>query len=406
MDLKDSPEEAAIRAEVRSWLVAHAQPRVEAGALATGSSPQAAAVADRLAEAREWQRTLFDGGWAGITFPTEYGGRDGTAAQQLIFNEEQAKFDVTAGPLSIAIQMVVPTLLAHGTAEQKANHVSPILRGEEVWCQLFSEPGSGSDLASLGTRAVQDGDSYVISGQKVWNSFAQFADYGILLARTNPDVPKHAGITYFIVRIDSPGIEVRPLRQITGIAHFNEVFLTDVRVPVENVVGPLHGGWSVAQTTLGNERAMIGGGSNDLRRELFSLAKRRGVHEDKTIRQGLAAAYARISVLEYLGYRLRTALLKGTTPGAEASVLKLAYSKHMASTGDLVMAILGADGMLWGNDAIDHARWQDYFLSQYTVRLGGGTDEIQHNLIAERALGMPREPITDRGIPWRDLVKA
>ena len=294
MDLDDSPEEAAFRAEVRAWLSGNARPRTGAGVTPTGSNDHASAIADRLAEARAWQRSLFDGGWAGITLPKEFGGRDGTTMQQFIFSEEQRNFDVTAGALSVAVQMVAPTLLAHGTDEQKAAHVEPILRGDEVWCQLFSEPGAGSDLASLGTQAVLDGDEYVVNGQKVWNSFAQIADYGILLARTDPDAPKHKGITYFIVRMDTPGVDVRPLRQITGVAHFNEVFLTDVRIPAGNVVGGVNDGWRVTHTTLGSERAMIGGGAGACSiDQVIDLARRCGVSDDATIRQGIADAYAR-----------------------------------------------------------------------------------------------------------------
>jgi len=364
---------------------------------------------DHVAAARRWQRTLYDGGWAGITLPAEYGGRGGTAIQQVIFNEEQARFGINSGPLLIGLQMVIPTLLAHGSDAQRAAHVDPILRGEELWCQLFSEPGAGSDLASLGTRAVVDGDEYVVNGQKVWNSFAQVADYGILLARTDPSLPKHKGITYFMVPMDTPGFDIRPLRQITGVAHFNEVFMTDVRIPADNVVGEVDAGWPVARTTLGSERAMISGGSSGsstTRDDIIALAKTRGVEVDPSVRQGIAEAYARISILEYLGFRLRTALSRGEMPGQEASVMKLAFSQNAARTGDLVMEIMGADGMLWGEDAIDHSRWQNYFLGQYAVRIGGGTDEVQRNIIAEQVLGLPRELVDNRGAPWNEQSKS
>jgi alkylation response protein AidB-like acyl-CoA dehydrogenase len=409
MDLYDSPEEATFRADVRAWLAEHAPRHVANGTGAGGKSAQAVAMPDHVAAARRWQRTLYDGGWAGITLPAEYGGRGGTAIQQVIFNEEQARFGINSGPLLIGLQMVIPTLLAHGSDAQRAAHVDPILRGEELWCQLFSEPGAGSDLASLGTRAVVDGDEYVVNGQKVWNSFAQVADYGILLARTDPSLPKHKGITYFIVPMDTPGFDIRPLRQITGIAHFNEVFMTDVRIPADNVVGEVDAGWLVARTTLGSERAMISGGSSGsstTRDDIIALAKTRGVEVDPSVRQGIAEAYARISILEYLGFRLRTALSRGEMPGQEASVMKLAFSQNAARTGDLVMEIMGADGMLWGEDAIDHSRWQNYFLGQYAVRIGGGTDEVQRNIIAEQVLGLPRELVDNRGAPWNEQSKS
>jgi alkylation response protein AidB-like acyl-CoA dehydrogenase len=302
--------------------------------------------------------------------------------------------------------MVVPTLIEHGTEQQKKQHVDAILRGDELWCQLYSEPGAGSDLASLGTRAVLDGDEYVVTGQKVWNSFAQFADYGILLARTDPDAPKHRGITYFIVDMKTPGIDVRPLVQITGVAHFNEVFLTDVRIPAENVLGDVNDGWRVAQTTLGSERASIGGAPRGRQvADIIALAQRMGVSNDPVVRQRLAAMVVRAGVITYLGFRLRTAMSKGQMPGPEASVLKLGYSQHLAETGDLVMSLLGPSATLWGDDAPDGSRWQDQFLSQWASRIGGGTDQIQRNVIGERALGLPRDPVSDKDVPWRELVK-
>jgi alkylation response protein AidB-like acyl-CoA dehydrogenase len=308
---------------------------------------------------------------------------------------------VATGVFAVAIGMVGPTLMVHGNEEQR-EHLGAILRGEEVWCQLFSEPGAGSDLASLGTRAERDGDDFVVNGQKVWTSMAQHADHAILLARTDPDVPKHQGITYFIVPMDTPGIEVRPLTQITGVAHFNEVFLTDVRVAATNIVGELHGGWKVAQTTLGNERAFIGGGAGTWSvPALIDLARRAGVERDPTIRQDLARAHERASALTYLGYRMKTAIARGEHPGPVASVLKLAYSRHWAASGDLALSILGASGMLWGDDAPERAQWQQMFCGQFAIRLGGGTDEVQANVIGERALGLPREPAVDRDLPWR-----
>jgi alkylation response protein AidB-like acyl-CoA dehydrogenase len=271
---------------------------------------------------------------------------------------------------------------------------------------LFSEPGSGSDLASLATRVERDGDMFVVNGQKVWTSMAQHADYGILLARTDPEVPKHAGITYFLVDMRSPGIEVRPLRQITGVAHFNEVFLTDVRVPAANVVGPLGGGWTVAQTTLSNERAFIGSGTGQWSvADVVDLARAAGHLHNAVVRQELARVHSRAQVLTYLGYRLRTAASRGVPPGPVASVMKLAYSRHVAMTGDLVMALLGAAGTLSDGASPDDGRWQQMFCGQYSVRIGGGTDEVQRNVIGERALGLPREPSVERGVPWCELAR-
>jgi alkylation response protein AidB-like acyl-CoA dehydrogenase len=405
MEIGDSPEEAAFRAEARAWLEQHAI-RLDDDAASPQGSYGASGMQAHMDKSRAWQRTLYEEGWAGITLPKEYGGRGGSGMQQAIFNEEQAQFDVSVGAFSVAVSMVVPTLIAHGTEQQKKEHIDAILRGDELWCQLYSEPGAGSDLASLGTRAVLDGDEYIVNGQKVWNSFAQFADYGILLARTDPDAPKHRGITYFIVDMKTPGIDVRPLVQITGVAHFNEVFLTDVRIPAANVLGDVNNGWRVAQTTLGNERAMIGGGQAGGQLDaIIALARRMGVSDDPVVRQQLAQMVVRAGVIKYMGFRMRTAMSKGQMPGPEASVLKLAYSQHLARTGDLVLSLIGPNATLWGDDAPDHSRWQDQFLSQWASRIGGGTDEVQRNVIGERALGLPRDPASDKDVPWRDLVK-
>jgi alkylation response protein AidB-like acyl-CoA dehydrogenase len=300
--------------------------------------------------------------------------------------------------------MVGPTLMAHGTPEQQQRYLQGMLRGDEVWCQLFSEPGAGSDLAGLGTRAVRDGDEWVVNGQKVWTSLGQFAEFGILLARTDPDVPKHRGITYFIVDMRTPGIEVRPLVQITGTAHFNEVFLTDVRIPVANVVGEVGNGWKVAQTTLTSERAFIGGGNGSWNvGALIALARENGAFDNPAVRDDLMRAHARAATLTYLGYRLRTAMSQKRMPGPEMFIMKLAYARHWAATMDTAMQVLGPEGTLRGGA---HDAWGQFFLSQFAIRLGGGTDEVQANIIAEQGLGLPREPSNDRDVAWKDLVRS
>jgi alkylation response protein AidB-like acyl-CoA dehydrogenase len=408
MDIGDSPEEAAFRAEARAFLEARA-PRKQAGVTSLDelNRHDPTWLKDHIEHCRSWQHVLYENGWAGITWPKEFGGRGGTNIQQAIYSEEESQFDVSAGVFSVGLGMVAPTLMVHGTSEQQERYLDPMLRGDELWCQLFSEPGAGSDLATLGTRAVRDGDEWVVDGQKVWNSYAQHADWGILIARTDPDVPKHRGITYFVVDMKTPGIDVRPLRQITGIAHFNEVFLSGVRIPQANVVGEVNGGWAVTHTTLANERAVIGVGAGGRNADdVIALARRCGVTDDSRFRQELAQMYVRTATLRYLGLRLRTAMSQGRQPGPEASVLKLAFSQHAARTGDLVMRMLGPEATLYGDDALDKARWQDYFLNQFNVRIGGGTDEVQRNGIAERALGMPRDPTSDRDIPWKDLARS
>ena len=405
-----APEDptAALRARARAFLEAHARPRRRGDddfarfRFLGDSSPEADAAHVRAC--KEWQRAVFDGGWAGIAWPKEYGGQGGTPAEARAFVQEQARFDVETGAFAVGIGMVGPTLIAHGTEAQKQRYLPALLRGEEVWCQLFSEPGAGSDLAGLRTRAVRDGDEWVVNGQKVWSSGAHHSELGILLARTDLDAAKHHGITYFVLDMASPGIEVRPLRQINGVAHFNEVFLTDVRVPHENVVGEVNGGWAVAQTTLGAERALIGGGGAVSFGDLARLARDQGGDGDPRLRQRLADAYIRFEVLKFLGRRAQAAQRGGRSAGAEASVLKLAMSQHVALNADLALALEGAAGMLLHGDAPYGGFWQQTFMNQWGVRIGGGTEQVQRNVIGERVLGLPPEPRPDKTAPFRELI--
>jgi alkylation response protein AidB-like acyl-CoA dehydrogenase len=368
--------------------------------------PSPEADAEHVRHCKEWQRTLFDEGWAGIAWPRKYGGRGGTLAEARIFAREQARFDVDAGAFAVGIGMVGPTLIAHGTETQKQRYLPALLRGDEVWCQLFSEPGAGSDLAGLRTRAVRDGDEWVVEGQKVWSSGAHHSELGILLARTDPDAPKHKGITYFVLDMRSPGIEVRPLRQINGVAHFNEVFLTGVRIPHDNVVGEVNGGWGVAQTTLSAERVLIGSGGAVGFRDLARLASEQQRTGDPVLRQRLADAYIRFEIVKYLGQRAQAARRDGAAVGAEASVLKLAVSQNVALNGDLALALEGATAMLLHGDAPYGGFWQQQFLNQWGTRIGGGTEQVQRNVIGERVLGLPPEPRPDKRVPFRELARS
>ena len=291
--------------------------------------------------------------------------------------------------------MVGPTLMAWGTPEQQAQHLEPMLRGEALWCQLFSEPGAGSDLPSLITRAERDGDHYVVNGQKVWTSFAQFADWGILLARTDRTTKSRDGISYFLVDMTTPGIDVRPLRQATGVAHFNEVFLTDVRIPAANLVGAEGEGWQVARTTLASERISIGSGRGTTFADVTDLlAARRalGFGLDPLQRQQVAQAYISFELMRYLGLRVQTSISQGRAPGAEASILKLAISAQSALLGDLGLALLGPAGVASDDRVPEADFWRDKFVGQWSMRIGGGTDQMQRNQIGERVLGLPREP--------------
>jgi alkylation response protein AidB-like acyl-CoA dehydrogenase len=403
VDFDETPQEAAFRAECREFLSGHAAEKAP-GALRNSMSTLADDELEHVQSCRDWQRTKAEAGWAGLTWPVEYGGRGLTGLQQGIFLEEENRFDVPVGMFAQAIGMVGPSIIVHGTEEQKRSFLNPILHGDQVWCQLFSEPNAGSDLAALRTKAELDGDEWIVTGQKVWTSSAHVADWGMLLARTDFDAPKHRGITYFLVDMRSPGIEVRPLKQATGGAEFNEVFLSEVRIPKENVLGEINGGWAVAMTTLTSERADIGAGHGDGFGSVLGLARRYGVTDDVVFRQELVKLYTSYQISRYIGYRTRTAASKGVAPGPEVSVMKIAISDRLASQGDLVEAIMGADGMLWGDDAPDDGYWQSMvFTGQWMARIGGGTEDVQRNIVGERVLGLPREPSNDRITPFRDL---
>jgi alkylation response protein AidB-like acyl-CoA dehydrogenase len=401
MDFDESPEDLAFRAEVCEWLAR--QEVVGQVRNFNGLTPDDDL--DWVAVAKVWQQFLADEGWACITWPVEHGGRGGTATQAAIFAEEAARVGAFGATFAVGISMAGPTIIAHGTEEQKRRYLRPTLRGDEIWCQLFSEPGAGSDLAGLSTRAVRDGEEWVVDGQKVWTSGAHFSDWGILLTRTDPDQPKHRGITYFLLDMRTPGIEIRPLRQITGTAHFNEVFLTGVRIPHANVLGEVNGGWSVAMTTLANERTFMGGHTRALGyRDLFALAHANDVADDPIVRQGLAASFTRAELARYLNLRTRTMSARGLPPGPEVSVAKLAAAWNLKRNAELALSIEGAAGMLMDGDAPSGGAWQLSFLGAPAIRIAGGSDEIQRNVIGERVLGLPVEPRVDKGIPFRELA--
>jgi alkylation response protein AidB-like acyl-CoA dehydrogenase len=390
MDFDDTDEEAAFRAEARRWLESHATRRHQDAAARVGLPTDEASQRRHVDSCRRWQRALYEGGWAGITWPRAFGGRGGTPVEQMIFSQEEACFEVSAGALSVGLAMVGPTLMAWGTPAQQDDHLAPMLRGDALWCQLFSEPAAGSDLPSLITRAERDGDEYVVNGQKVWTSFAQFADWGILLARTGG--PGRAGISYLLVDMTTPGVDVRPLRQATGVAHFNEVFLTDVRVPAAHVVGAEGEGWKVARTTLASERMSIGSARGTTFADVRSLVEGLGRDLDGRERQQVARAYISFELLRYLGLRVQTSVSQGRAPGAEGSILKLAISQQSALLGDLGMALLGPAGAASDGTTPDAGFWREKFVGQWSVRIGGGTDQMQRNQIGERVLGLPREP--------------
>lgn len=406
MDFDDTPEEAAWRTECRSFLDAHAELKPERpdwGDSYWAKSRTDAEQDEYDRRARSWQKTKFDNGWAGLTWPEAFGGRGLSSHLAGIFAQEESRYDLPQGQFAQSIGMAGPTIIVHGTDAQKSRYLSPMLTGEETWCQLFSEPGAGSDLAGLRTSGVVDGEEIVVNGQKVWTSNALESAYAMLLIRTDVDVPKHRGITYLVLDMASPGIDIRPLKQPTGRSEFNEVFLDDVRVPVANVIGEINAGWGPILTTLTNERTGIGGQAS-MTDDVIELARTYGVADDPVIRQELMRLHTVSETMRFLGYRVRTAASRGEQPGPESSVLKLANSVRLELLGNLSMAIMGAKATLYDDDAHMNGFWQNYaFLGQWMSRIGGGTDQVQRNIMGENVLGLPQEPRPDKGIPFRDI---
>ncbi len=404
MDFNDTPEEAAFRAEAHAWLAANAE-------LRGPDDPTSSALAEieseeELQRAKDWQKKKADAGWACITWPKEYGGRGATPIQSVIWGQEEARFRTPPNVFGIGIGMCGPTILTHGTDEQKRRWIPRLVSGEEVWCQLFSEPSAGSDLAGLRTSAVQDGDEWVVNGQKIWTTGAQLCDWGILVTRHDANVAKHAGLTYFVVDMHSAGIEIRPIHQINDGEGFNEVFFSDVRIPDANRIGEVGDGWRVAITTLMNERASIGAGNaggGDSIMDMIKLAQEVGAFEDSDVRQRIADFYVKRKGLEYTGYRTLTALSQGRTPGPEASMGKLVGAKLMQDMGSFGMDLAGLAGSLAPSAAPADGTFQSQFLGSPGLRIAGGTDEILRNIISERVLRLPPEVRLDKEVAFRDV---
>jgi alkylation response protein AidB-like acyl-CoA dehydrogenase len=412
VDFEDSPQEAAFRAEVRAWFDANA-PRKTAATQRLSVLEAMDDSPDAIAVARKWQRRLFDAGWAAITWPAEYGGRGAGPLEAVVFGEELGRYDVPVGLFTIGIGMIGPTIVTHGTSAQQKRYLPSLLRGDELWCQLWSEPDAGSDLAGLKTRADRDGDDFVINGQKVWTSGAHYCDFGLGVFRTDIDVPKHEGISALVVPMATPGITVRPLRQINGDAHFNEVFFDDARVPVANLIGDLNDGWRVARTTMMNERLSAGAmvSMGEAVTPLLALARtamRNGApaRDDPVVRQRLARAYTLARLFDLTTARVRTALVRNAIPGPEVSVLKLFAAVTGSALAGAGVDLLGPSGVLWGEDGYEGGRWAEGLLDSFAMHIGGGTDEIQRNIIGETVLGLPREPSLDRDVPFRDLARS
>jgi len=398
----ESPEEFQTR--VSAWYAANATPRRDTNPWATNIQTEPAEAAKHFETSRRWQSTLAAAGLMGLAWPVEYGGGGGSGWMTRIEREISRQYEEFTGFSGATTAMLGPALLRHASEEQKRTFLPALLSAELTFCQLFSEPGAGSDLASLATRAVRDGDHFVVNGQKVWNSAAQFCDWAFLLVRTDPDAPKHRGITFLLLDMSTPGIEVRPLVQINRATHFNEVFLTDVRVPVANVVGEIHQGWAVARTVLANEAAFIGSGpkapaSDNLR----SLAAASGDNQRPVIRQALADLVTRERVAGWMGEQIQSAIRRGEMPPMDPGLLKLMTAEIRVRSGALAMQLRGAAGTA-GDEPETH--WaQTELMGRFAISIGGGTNEVLRNNLGERALGLPREPGFSKDQPWTDIPR-
>jgi len=406
MNFEDSPEEAAYRQKVRTWIAANAPD------MSHLTPEERRPWQDKHKEvASKWQAIKADAGYGCISWPKAWGGAEGTAIEEAIFNQEEARAGLQFNYFTTGLHMLLPALLEHNKDEVSLSLIPPAIRGDKIWCQLFSEPSSGSDSAGVRSAAVKDGDDWVINGQKVWNSGAQIADYGMLIARTDPDVPKHKGLTAFWLDMKTPGVEVRPIKMMSGDNELNEVFLTDVRIPNSQRVGEVGGGWKVIISTLMNERAAFGSVSGLNWRDMMKLAKQVASWEgtamdDPAFREWLADLYIDAEAVRLLSFRTLTSLSKGTAPGPEGSVGKLLWSGMAQNLSSQALDILDHGGLLDDPEmALMNGAFQHRFLWAPGLRLGGGTDEIMKNIIAERVLGLPGDVRVDKNVPFRDIPR-
>jgi len=404
MDFNDTPQEAEFRAKCRAWLEANAELKTKK----TNSAKNMNIGNKSLLEAAaEWQKKKYDAGWAMIHWPKEFGGIGATPIERIIWAQEESKFNVPKGIYEIGLGMAGPVMMEYATDEQKERYLPPMAEGKEIWCQLFSEPSAGSDVAGLRSKAVQDGENWIVNGQKVWTSGAHFSDFGILVVRHDPGLEKHKGLTFFFVDMKSPGIEVKPIKQLTGGSSFNEVYFNDVVIPDSQRLGEIGDGWKVAITTLMNERLAVGDADGVDANEAFELAKKHDkdgeqLIDNNAVRESIADWYCEASGLKNTKLRTMSALSRGDTPGPEASITKIVSANKLQAIGNFGMDSSDMSGMLM-DEKSDFIKFQMAWMGAAGLRIAGGTDEILKNIIAERVLGLPQEARADKGLAFKDI---
>jgi alkylation response protein AidB-like acyl-CoA dehydrogenase len=409
MNFDDTPQEAAFRAEAKSWIDANAPKEFESELTKASLGRINLKKHDIVEVAKAWQRKKSEGGWVCLQWPREYGGRGATPVERVIWQQEEGIYFKLTSPFQIGEGMCGPTLMAYGSEADKRRYLPKIASGEEIWCQLFSEPAGGSDVAGLRTRAERDGDHWIINGQKIWTSGAHYSDYGILITRTDPNVPKHKGLTMFYIDMKSAGIEVRPIKQANGMQEFNEVFFTNLRIPDQQRLGAVGDGWNVSLTTLMNERMTIGARLATGFTELFDfccnlMTEDGPAIDNRATRSKLANWAVKNSGLKYTSYRAISALSKGERPGPENSIGKLVAGSMLQDIAAYAMDLQGASGLLSDPETAEAAgQFQAMLMSSPSTRIAGGTDEILRNIIAERVLGLPGDIRVDKDVPFNKI---
>jgi alkylation response protein AidB-like acyl-CoA dehydrogenase len=409
MNFDDTPQEAAFRAEAKAWIATNAPKQYEDELRKASLGRVQLKGASILEVAKAWQKKKADAGWACLHWPKEYGGRGATPIERVIWQQEEGAFGKLSGMFIIGHGMCGPTMMAFAGEDQKRQYLPPLASGEKVWCQLFSEPAGGSDVAGLRTRAEKNGGDWIVNGQKIWTSGAHYSDYGILLTRTDPNVAKHKGLTMFFLDMKSPGVEIEPIKQANGQSEFNEVYFTDVKIPDIQRLGEVNDGWNVSLTTLMNERMSIGAGVSTGFPELFEFCGNLMLEDglaidDRSVRSKLAHWAVRASGLKYTSFRAISALSKGERPGPENSIGKLVAGSMIQDIAAYALDLQGAAGVLSGpEDAEAAGKFQAMLLRAPGTRVEGGTDEIMRNIIAERVLGLPGDIRVDKDVPFNKI---